>query len=355
MSRVISHRTATVALHARLAALLLASVGPAAAAQTLDGTLLVANREDVAGSVSLFDLPTGKEIARLPIGPGWPHEIAVSPDGRLALTAEYGLARPGERVVVMNIPEAHIVGYIDMGPGAKPHDSVFLPDNRHAIVTLETTDRLALIDVETLNVVRTFPIGDGAREGHMITLSPDATRIYVGGRLGSGTVSVVHLDGETPPTVIPTGLGAEAIAVTPDDEVWVLNQDANTISVIDPETLTILETFESATQPRRLANLSGGRIAVINGNATTAGIRIYDTATRTVLEELGVPDGDVAAGGFGFLVLGSHAFVSTRADGQILLYDLDRPDETPRSFAAGHDTPDGMAWSPLRVSVLDNR
>jgi len=324
-------------------------------AQDLDGTLLVANREDIAGSVSLFDLPTRKEIARLPIGPGWPHEIAVSPDGRLALTAEYGLETPGERVVVINIPEARVIGRINMGPGTKPHDSVFLPDGRHAIVTLETTDRLALIDIESLSIVRTFPIGDGAREGHMITLSPDGTRVYVGGRLGGGTVSVVELDGETPPTVIPTGLGAEAIAVTPDDEVWVLNQDANTISVIDPETLAILETFPSATQPRRLAVLSGGRMAVVNGNETTAGINIYDTATRSVLQELSVPDGQVAAGGFGFLALGSSAFVSTRADGQILLYDLDQPDAPSQTFAVGHETPDGMAWSPLRVEALDNR
>ncbi len=327
----------------------------AARAQSLDGTLLVANREDVAGSVSLFDLPTGKEIARIPIGRGWPHEIAVSTDGRLALTAEYGLETPGERVVVMSIPEARIVGFIDMGPDTKRNDSVFLPNGRHAIVTLETTDRLALVDVESLSVVRTLPIGDGAREGHMITLSPDATRVYVGGRLGRGTVSVVHLDGVTAPTVIPTGLGAEAIAVTPEDEVWVLNQDANTISVIDPETLEILETFPSATQPRRLANLPGGRMAVINGNASTAGINIYNTATRSVLETLSVPAGDVAAGGFGFLVLGTHAFVSTRADGQILLYDLDRPRQLPRPYATGHDTPDGMAWSPLRVDVLGNR
>jgi DNA-binding beta-propeller fold protein YncE len=279
----------------------------------------------------------------------------VSPDGRLALTAEYGLDTPGERVVVMSIPEARIIGYIDMGPDTKPHDSVFLADGRHAIVTLETTDRLALVDVESLSVVRTFPIGEGAREGHMITLSPDAARVYVGGRLGHGTVSVVSLDGETPPTVIPTGLGAEAIAVTPDDEVWVLNQDANTISVIDPETLEILETFESATQPRRLANLPGNRMAVINGNASTAGINIYDTATRSVIETLSVPDGDVAAGGFGFLVLGSSAFVSTRADGQILLYDLDQPQEPPRPYATGHDTPDGMAWSPLRVEAMETR
>ncbi len=329
-------------------------IAAAALGQSLPGTLLVVNREDVAGSLSLFDLPTEKEIARIPIGPGWPHEVSVSPDGRLALTAEYGLATPGERVVVIDIASADVIGHIDTGPNTKPHDTVFLPDGRHALVTLETTDELAVLDVEALTVVRRMPIGAGAREGHMITLSADGTQVYVGGRLGRGTVSIVDVAGGSPPAVLTTGLGAEAITVASTGDVWVLNQDANTISVIDPRELTILATFEAATQPRRLANLPGDRLAIINGNAETAGIRIYDVRTRAVIAMLDVPGEGVAAGGFGFLSVGRHAFVTTRADGRILLYDLDQPHAPPSTFAADHDTPDGMAWSPVRVAALDN-
>lgn len=345
-----SARTLTATARGLVLVALILSTGPA---QALDGTLLVANRENVAGSISLFDLPTGKEIARIPIGPGWPHEIGVSADGRLALTAEYGLEMPGERVLVIDVPKARAVGYIDTGRGSKPHDSVFLPDGRRAVVTLETTDELALVDVENRSVLRRYSIGAGAREGHMIALGPDAEHVFVGGRI-SGTVSIVSLDAGAVPTVLETGLGAEAIAIAPDDRIWVLNQDADTISVIDPDAATILETFAAADQPRRLAALPGGRMAVIAGNASGAGIRIYDAATRTVIDEIGLSGEGVGAGGFGFLAVGAHVFVSTRADGQILLYDLDQPREPPRRFAIGHDTPDGMAWSPLRVEVLDN-
>ena len=45
-----------------------------------DGTLLVVNRHSEAGSVSFFDLETETEIARIPVGPGWPHEVSVSPN-----------------------------------------------------------------------------------------------------------------------------------------------------------------------------------------------------------------------------------------------------------------------------------
>jgi YVTN family beta-propeller protein len=332
------------------ACLLLSSM--AAYAQT--GTLLVANRHAEAGSVSLFDLQTQVEIARIPIGAGWPHEVAVSPNGRLALTAEYGEHAPGRQLVVMDIQAARVLGTIDMGVGSKPHDSVFLPDNRHAIVTLETQDLLAIVDVATYSVVETLPIGDAAREGHMIFLSPDGSRVYVGGRLGPGTVSVVYLDGSREPTVIETGLGAEAITATPDNgDIWVINQDDNTISIIDPETLRIRETFSAATQPRRLANLPGGRMAVVYGNSEVVGIRIYDTESRAVLHELPIPGQAVGAGGFGFFAIGDTGFVSTRQDGRILMYDFANPGNAPTTLVSAHATPDGMAWSPLRVAVFD--
>lgn len=322
----------------------------ASIAQTLDGTLLVANREDIAGSISLFDLRTEKEIARLPIGPGWPHEIAVSPDGRLALTAEYGLDAPGERVAVIDVVDARLLGQIPTGPGSKPHDSVFLPDNRHAVVTLETSNELAIVDVATFSVVRRLAIGAGAREGHMIALSADAGEVYVGGRV-SGTVSIVPLDGSEP-VVLETGAGAEAIAIAPSGEIWVLNQDANTISIIDPAARVVVATFASATQPRRIARVPDGRMAVINGNVSTNGILLYDASTRGIARELAVPGEAAGAGGFGFLAVGPALFVSTRADGRILLYDLEHSRDIPRNFATHHETPDGMAWSPLRVGAL---
>ena len=335
------------------AALLAVVIGPANAVAQ-DGTLLVVNRHADAGSVSFFDLETESEIARVPVGAGWPHEVAVSPDGRLALTAEYGRGTPGERLVVIDVPEARVLGRIDTGPGTKPHDSVFLPDNRHAVVTLETLDQVALVDVSALEVVSTYPIGDGAREGHMILLSPDGSRAYVGARLGQGTVSVVYLQEDRPPTVIPSGPGAEAIAVTPDGEaVWAINQDENTISIIDPYTLTIVEKFDAGTQPRRLANLPGGRMAVIYGNRETAGIQIYDIQTREVLDRLAIPGDEPGAGGFGFLAVGDTGFVATRSDGRILVYDFSVPESPPRTLAASHETPDGMAWSPLRLNVFN--
>jgi DNA-binding beta-propeller fold protein YncE len=190
----------------------------------LDGTLVVANRQ--GGSISFFDLATEVEIARVPIGPVIPHEVDVSPDGRLAVTSEYGPNnRPGQRVVLIDIATATIVASIDLGPNSRPHSVVFLPDSRRAVATMQDSDQLALLDLEAQRVLRTYPTG--AREGHMVRVSPDGNRAYVTSRGGEGTLSVIYLDEDRPPAVIVTGLGAEGIDVTPDgSEIWVANRSA---------------------------------------------------------------------------------------------------------------------------------
>ncbi len=59
----------------------------AAGAAGSPGTLLVLNKSD--NTVSLVDLASKKSVATIPTGNG-PHEVAVSPDGRLAVVCNYG-------------------------------------------------------------------------------------------------------------------------------------------------------------------------------------------------------------------------------------------------------------------------
>jgi DNA-binding beta-propeller fold protein YncE len=120
----------------------------------------------------------------------------------------------------------------------------FLPDNRRAVVTMEESDRLALVDIETLEILRIYDTG--GREGHMVRLSPDGSRAYVTSRLGKGTLSVIFLEEERDPVVIVTGGGAEGIAVSPDgSEIWVANRTEGTISVVSAASLEVVATRPS--------------------------------------------------------------------------------------------------------------
>lgn len=315
----------------------------------LDGTLVVANRQ--GGSVSLFDLTAGVEVARLPIGPVIPHEVAVSPDGRFALTGEYGPNdNPGRHVVVIDIVAAAIVGRIDLGPDSRPHSVAFLPDGRRAVATMERSDRLALIDVPSQRVLRTF--ATGGREGHMVRLSPDGRQAYVTSRGAEGTLSVISLTEEVPPVVIPTGSGAEGLAVTPDGtEVWVVNRTGDTISVVNTATHEVVATVPSKPGAGRAEISAGGRVLVPNGaggSSASKYLTIYDVASRRIVEEVPMGEG---TGAYGIHIVGERAFVADRAERSIGIYDLADMDRY-QGITEGHSDPDGMAYSPLRVGVF---
>ena len=318
----------------------------------LEGTLLVANRQ--GGSISLFDLPTGVEIARIPIGPVIPHEIAVSPDGRWALTGEYGSGdNPGRHLVVIDVENAQITGRIDVGPRSRPHSMVFLPDARRAVATLEQSDQIALVDIVELKLLRTYPTG--GREGHMVRLSPDGNRAYVTSRGAAGTLSVITLNDDVPPRVIATGMGAEGLALTPDGaEVWVVNRGAGTISIVATTTSQLIDTIDARLGAGRAEISTAGRVLVPNGTAgqvTARYLTLYDATSRGVIGELAMNDGRPGTGAFGIHIVGEAGFVADRAERSISIYDLDNFPEA-RVLAVGHPNPDGLGYSPLRVAVL---
>ena len=211
------------------------------------GLLLVANRS--GGSISFIDLTTGIEIARVPIGPEIPHEVHVSADGRFALTTEYGPEdNHGRHIVLMDVASASVVSRINLGPNSRPHTALFLPDGRHAVATMQSSDQLALVDLEAKEVVRMYPTG--GREGHMVRLSPDGSRAYVTSRGAEGTLSVIFLNEERSPVVIATGLGAEGLDVTAeprggnfgvlihDGMAFASDPNAGTIQVFELDGLT---------------------------------------------------------------------------------------------------------------------
>ena len=210
---------------------------------TLIGTLVVANK--AGDTVSFIDLDSGREAARVAVGRA-PHELAVSPDGRTVLVGEYGPeSAHGSSVAILDLASASVVGRIDVGPNSRPHSVAFLPGGSRAVVTLQDSDALAVLDLASRAVVRT--IATGGRESHMVRLSPDGRRAYVTSRLGEGTLSIIDLEGGSPTRVLETGAGAEGLAVTPDGrEVWVLDREAGTISIVDTVRAVVVERISSA-------------------------------------------------------------------------------------------------------------
>jgi YVTN family beta-propeller protein len=220
-------------------------------------------------------------------------------------------------------------------------------------VTLEQSDRIAVVDVVDRKVLRTYPTG--GREGHMVRLSPDGARAFVTSRGAEGTLSIITLAGEAPPVVIPTGEGAEGLAVTPDGrEVWVVNRIARSISIVDTRSLKVLQTIDVLPDARRAEVSRSGRVLVPQGGTDAAPaqyLSLFDSKSRVLVNRLAMHEGRKGGGGFGIHVVGERAFVSDRADRALFILDLDQF-KARRTLTTGHDDPDGLAVSPVRVAVL---
>ncbi len=244
------------------------------AAASAEGALLVGNK--AAASVHALDLATGERLAEFATGEG-PHEIEVSPDGRLAVVSDYGGRTAGNSLTVIDWPGRAVLRRIDLGEHTRPHGMRFTPDGERLVVTTEGSGSLTVVDVDAGEVTGNIAVGDGLP--HMVALSPDGRFAYAT-QLRAGSLSVVDLDSGSKLRDVATGRGAEGLAVSPDgQEIWVGNRDADNVTVIDAASFEIVATLDSKGFPIRVTMTPDGRHVLVT-NARAAALAVFDRAAR---------------------------------------------------------------------------
>lgn len=318
-------------------------------------TLIVANKAEA--TVSLIDLASGEVAATLPTGTG-PHEVAVSPDGRLAAIADYGTgAEPGSTLTVIDVPAAKVVRTLDLGEYRRPHGVVWhAPDRLY--VTAEAQKALLEVDPEAGTVRRA--VETGQEVSHMVAVTPDGTRAFVA-NIGSGTVTAIDLEAGEKLADVATGEGAEGIAVGADGQrVWVTNRAADTVSVIDAGSLEVVATVEPGSFPIRAEATADGRWVLVS-NARSGTISVIDAASaevaRTIELAVKAKDGEGRLLEFGeespvpigieIAPDGKRAWVAAANADAIVVLDLAEWKATG-TLTAGRE-PDGMGYSKVDV------
>lgn len=341
----------TTARCALSAPLLVALATPADA-----GTLLVANKSEA--TLSLVDVETKAVRATLPTGEG-PHEVAVSPDGRIAVVANYGGASGGSTLTVIDLPGRRVARTLELAPHRRPHGIVFTADGARLLVTSEASRALLEVDLAKGAVTRTLTTG--AETSHMVAVAPDGARAYVA-NIGSGSITALDLASGARLAEVRTGRGAEGIAVTPDGaEVWVTNREDDTVSVVDAKTLAVVATLPAPDFPIRAeATPDGARVLV--SCAGSGDLAVFDRAKRTLERRVPLPAasgstaGKLFGGRFGSSSVpigieiapdGKRAWVAHAVADVVSEVDLARLAKTGE-LRAGRE-PDGMAYSPLTL------
>ena len=307
---------------------------PAAFAQDL---LLVANKADA--KLSFVDAQTLTPAESTVATGRAPHEVAVTPDGARAFTANMG----DHTLSVIDVGAREEVQRIDLAPYTGPHGLAMAADGQTLYVTVEGSQAVIEVNAQTGEVVRSIETG---QEGtHMVILTPDEETLYAA-NLGSGTTSVIDLAGDGQVTkTLDTGEGTEGIAVTPDgEEVWVTARSGS-VAVIDTETNEIVATQPVEGTPIRVEITPDGERALVS--CLEAGeVVVFDVAARAPITRIETGSGPV---GIQITPEGERAFVANTQDDTVTVIDLAEQRANPEQRAAAStlrtgQEPDGMAF-----------
>ena len=222
-------------------------------------------------SVSLIDMPTRKVIKNVPVGKE-PHHLMMSPDQKALLIANAA----GNDVVLMNpvngeltgripdIIDPYQIGYspdrkwfiangnrldrvdiyaaqgVDLKLaksiklGKTPSHIAFTSDSKIAFITLQDSNQLAAIDLQTQTVLWVMPTG---RVPAGLWMTPGDQYLLVG-ITGEDNVQVIDWKNRKEVKRIFTGKGAHNFRPLGDKKhVFLSNRIASTISLINMQTL----------------------------------------------------------------------------------------------------------------------
>ncbi|RZK99358.1 MAG: YncE family protein [Rubrivivax sp.] len=247
-------------------------------------SLIVANA--LSDSLTLVDPKTG-EIQRVIENIADPYQLRFSPDMKWFVTTANRLnhvdiyrvtARPGgsfDLTLAKRIATAKTPSHLNI-------------DSKSTVVyaTMQDSDELIAIDLATQTPRYKVPVGKMPAD---VFITPDDKHILIG-LTGDAYAEVYDVSGAKPVLVkrIQTGAGAHAFRAWGDKRhVLLSNRAANTISRIDLQTFSVVDTYPAPGGPDCM-DLSSDTKTIMVTSRWARKVTFIDTATRKVVRQVKV-------------------------------------------------------------------
>ena len=190
------------------------------------------------------------------------------------ITAQWRATHPGT-----------VVEYLDLAIDAPSHLSI---DSKSSVIygSLQDSDELIAIDLATQQPRWTVKVGKTPAD---IFLTADDRTLLVG-LTGDSFVEAWDVSGATPKLTkrIPTGDGAHAFRAKGDRRhVFVSNRVANTLSLIDTQTLTVVSELPGPGGPDCMEIMADGRTLLLSSRWARK-LTVIDVPTRQVVRQIEV-------------------------------------------------------------------
>jgi DNA-binding beta-propeller fold protein YncE len=290
---------------------------------------------DKRGSHALFLDPVSfQELGRLGL-PARPHEIAISPNHRLAYISIYGSGiygnnpEPGQTIVVLDLAARQIVGELDVAPHWAPH-GLMLDADGLLYASCDQSGVVAILDCEQGELVGSIEVeSTGA---HMIAMLSDGSKIYCENE-EAPFVSVLDPVSQRLIAKVPMPGGAAGICASADGKrVLVVTLEEPALAVIDTATDTVLGRVPlqgNTIAAQRVRCSPDGRFVVVTNNDES-----LVTVLNASLERQTTLEVSKAPMGVAFHPDGRMALIGNHGAGRITVLDLETATAL-REFEAG--------------------
>lgn len=196
-------------------------------------------------SVSAVDLKTGKLLATFNHGGEKSHTREVLVDETKNITYVTDVGQPSSIWVIDG--KTNQFSHAIENVGATTTGLTFAGDTDKIYVTNMGDNAVAVVDVESRKVERTFPSGGESP----INIVSDGNRLFVTNQK-SGTVTVLDKDG-TLIKSIETGAGAIGIVYDPiKNRIYSANRQTGTTTVIDATSYEVLADLPTGSAPNHV-------------------------------------------------------------------------------------------------------
>lgn len=249
----------------------------------MDDRFLIIAVEESDSSVGFYDSHTRAEVARIEVGL-WPHEIALSPDGRYAYVTNFGIkdydehiGSPGASISVIDVRnkcEVHRLytfgtlnsqGATDQYRTAEeyrrfrgPHGVKVSPSGKELFVNVETEDVMLIFNLENGDNLAPMMQWQLATERpadalpddnfqlpkgtHNFLFSHDGSKLWVAS--GSGGVTEYDIETRQPLRSFRCNGAVRGLTYT-SDRKFLIASASNEICLISPETLLPVRKFQN--------------------------------------------------------------------------------------------------------------
>lgn len=199
-------------------------------------------------------------------------------------------------ISVVNPIKEETINTIPLGTKQASHGIAFTPDGKKLFTGTGFEGKtLIVVNTETKGAEKKIKFKDGV---HGVDISNNGEYLYVTlmNNLGTveGTLVVFKIDTMEKLAEVKTGGGPAHIAVKPDgSQVWIANENGNTVAVLDAKENKIIKTIDVGEVPNEVALSPDGKFAFV-ANVESDLVTVIDT--NQMEDVTSIPVGDAPHG-----------------------------------------------------------